>query len=298
MGVMKYISAAEFADKHGIAERTARHYCACGKIDGAFLTGKTWNIPQEAPLPTRKPKRSRIMPLLSVLQEQMAGGLKGGIYHHTQIHFTYNTNHIEGSKLTEEQTRHIFETQSLIANNDIIHVDDLIETSNHFRCVDYIIRNAQLPLTESMICELHAILKTATSDDSRPWFAVGAYKKYENEVAGRDTTPPALVRAEMKKLLQQYHRLKKKTLDDIISFHHSFECIHPFQDGNGRIGRLIMFKECLAHNIVPFIITEELKLFYYRGLAHWPGIPGYLRDTILTAQDDFRHLMRKFRIDE
>ncbi len=293
---MRYISVAEFADKHNIAERTARHYCACGKIDGAFLTGKTWNIPQDAPLPPRSRKQSKEMPLLTILREQMTTGTKGGIYHKTQISLTYNSNHIEGSRLTEEQTRHIFETQSIIADTAAARIDDIIETNNHFRCVDYIIQHALTPLSESMICELHRILKNNTSDSTLSWFAVGAYKRVENEVGGMDTTPPHLVHQELQKLITRYNRIKKKSFDDILDFHHAFECIHPFQDGNGRVGRLIMFKECLAHHIVPFIITDALKAFYYRGLANWPKLPGYLRDTCLTAQDNFKIWLGKFGI--
>lgn len=293
---MKYISAAEFAVKHNIAERTARHYCACGKIDGAFLTGKTWNIPQDAPLPPRARKQGKEMPLLTILREQMTNGIKGGIYHKIQISLTYNSNHIEGSQLTEEQTRHIFETKSIIADTAPARIDDIIETNNHFRCVDYIIQHALTPLSESMICELHRILKSNTSDSTLSWFAVGAYKRIENEVGGMDTTPPHLVHQELQKLIHRYERIKKKSLDDILNFHYAFERIHPFQDGNGRVGRLIMFKECLAHHIVPFIISDSLKAFYYRGLANWPHLPGYLRDTCLTAQDSFKLWLVKFGI--
>lgn len=294
---MKYISAAEYADKHGIAERTARHYCARGKIDGAFLTGKTWNIPHDAPLPMRARKQGKEMPLLTHLREQMQMHMKGGIYHKTQISLTYNSNHIEGSRLTEEQTRHIFETKTIIADTEAAPIDDIIETNNHFRCVDYIITHALSPLSESLICELHKILKDGTTDSTHSWFAVGAYKQLENEVGGMDTTPPHQVHTEMKNLLRRYNGIKKKTLDDILSFHHAFECIHPFQDGNGRVGRLIMFKECLAHHIIPFIISDSLKAFYYRGLANWPHLPGYLRDTCLTAQDTYKLWLAKFRID-
>jgi len=224
---MKYISAAEFADKHNIAERTARHYCACGKIDGAFLTGKTWNIPQDAPLPPRARKHGKEMPLLTILREQMTNGIKGGIYHKIQISLTYNSNHIEGSQLTEEQTRHIFETKSIIADTAPARIDDIIETNNHFRCVDYIIQHALTPLSESMICELHRILKSNTSNSTLSWFAVGAYKRIENEVGGMDTTPPHLVHQELQKLIHRYKRIKKKTLDDILNFHHALSAFTP-----------------------------------------------------------------------
>jgi len=294
----KYISAAEFAIRNGIAERTARHYCATGKIEGAFLTGKTWNIPENAPVPLRRAKKKKPMPLLDILREQMEMRLPGGIYHKTQIELTYNSNHMEGSRLTQEQTRFIFETNTIGRENEILQVDDIIETSNHFRCVDSIIARAEEKLHASFICELHAMLKSGTSDSRKSWFSVGSYKKLPNEVGGLETTAPENVATELQKLLHQYHSKKHKSLDDILGFHHRFELIHPFQDGNGRVGRLIMFKECLANGIIPFIITDELKMFYYRGLRHWPDIPGYLRDTCLAAQDEYKLLMQRFRIAE
>ena len=291
---MKYISTAEFADKHGISERTARNYCNGGKIDGAFLTGKTWNIPHDAALPARKISARRESALLTTLREQKSMGLKGGIYHKLQIALTYNSNHMEGSRLTEDQTRLIFETRTV--SGDCIPVDDVQETSNHFRCVDMVIDCATQHMSEKLILTLHGMLKSGTSDALKSWFAVGAYKLLENEVGGRDTTPPHEVAREVKRLIRDYNKIKNKQLDDILDFHHRFECIHPFQDGNGRIGRLLMLKECLAHGIVPFIITDALKGFYYRGLQHWPAIPGYLRDTCLTAQDSFKDWLVKFRI--
>ena len=296
MNGKEYISAAEYAAHHGIAERTARHYCAIGKIEGTFLTGKTWNIPAGAALPARKKRKRKVMPLLAALREQMEMRLPGGIYHKTQIELTYNSNHIEGSKLTREQTRLIFETNTIGKENEVLRVDDIIETINHFRCTDTIIARAEERLSEAFICELHGMLKSGTSDARKSWFAVGAYKTLPNEIGGMDTTPPEEVAQALHTLLRQYHAIKHKTLDDILDFHYHFECIHPFQDGNGRVGRLIMFKECLAHGIIPFIITDELKMFYYRGLQQWPVIPGYLRDTCLTAQDYYALMMQKFRI--
>ena len=291
----EYISAREYAEKFGISERTARHYCAQGKIDGAFLTGKTWNIPQQASLPQRKRKAGRTMPLLRILREQMTTHMKGSIYHRTQVDFTYNSNHMEGSRLTEEQTRFIFETKTLGGSG--IRVDDVIETCNHFRCIDYIIAHAEEKLTEAYIKTLHRLLKSSTSDSEQAWFAVGEYKKQPNEVGGSDTTPPEDVARELKQLLKEYNSLKVKNLDNILDFHVRFERIHPFQDGNGRVGRLLLFKECLAHRLIPFIITEPLKYFYYRGIQQWPCIPGYLRDTCLSAQDEYRALLAKFRIN-
>lgn len=223
-------------------------------------------------------------------------GLKGGIYHRTQVDMTYNSNHMEGSRLTHEQTRHIFETNTIGVTEGGANVDDIVETVNHFRCIDMVIDRAGEKLTESFIKELHALLKSGTSDSRRDWFAVGDYKKLPNEVGGLDTTEPERVAAEMKMLLQRYNRLEGKSLDDILDLHWRFECVHPFQDGNGRVGRLLMFKECLANGHIPFIISDELKMFYYRGLQQWPRIREYLRDTCLTAQDEYKVLLRKFRI--
>ena len=293
---MKYISVGTFAEKYGISERTARNYCASGKIEGAFLTGKTWNIPEDAMLPSRKQSAMKVMPLLVVLREQKQMKLKGSIYHRTQIDLTYNSNHIEGSRLTHEQTRHIFETNTLGISEESINVDDIIETTNHFRCIDVIIDRAGEKLSESFIKELHYMLKSGTSDSRKDWFAVGEYKRLPNEVGGQETCLPEDVSKEMKVLLKEYNAKKQKSFDDILDFHHRFERIHPFQDGNGRVGRLIMFKECMANGHIPFIITDELKWFYYRDLQQWPGIKGYLRDTCLTAQDKYKAMMDYYRI--
>lgn len=293
---MKYISVVEFAGKYGVSERTARNYCAAGKIEGAFLTGKTWNIPENAELPSRKKPKEKIMPLLAVLREQKQMKLKGGIYHKTQIDLTYNSNHIEGSRLTHDQTRYIFETNTIGVTDESVNVDDIIEATNHFRCIDLIIDRTEENLSETFIKELHNILKSGTSDSRKDWFAVGEYKRLPNEVGGADTTLPENVHKEMKALLKEYNAKKQKSFDDILDLHHRFEMIHPFQDGNGRVGRLIMFKECLANGHVPFIITDELKMFYYRGLQQWIHIKDYLRDTCLTAQDNYKEVLDKFRI--
>ena len=293
---MEYISVMQFAEKFGISERTARNYCASGKIEGAFLTGKTWNIPADAVLPQRKNVRKKVSPLLAMLREQKASRLKGGIYHRTQIDLTYNSNHIEGSRLTHDQTRFIFETNTIGISDGIVNVDDIVETVNHFRCFDYIIDHAEEPLSESLIKQLHLLLKTGTSDSQKEWFAVGDYKRLPNEVGGIETCPPQEVHREMKNLISDYNHCKKKVLEHILDFHVRFEQIHPFQDGNGRVGRLIMFKECLANGIIPFIITDELKMFYYRGLHEWGHINGYLMDTCLTAQDQYKSLLDYFKI--
>lgn len=294
---MGYISIAEFAGKNGVSERTVRNWCSSGKMEGAFLTGKTWNVPEDASLPDRKNSKVRKeFPLLSRLREEKSSRLKGGIYHRTQIDLTYNSNHIEGSRLSHEQTRYIYETNTIGISDESVNVDDIVETVNHFRCIDYIIDHAQDKLTEGMIKEIHRILKTGTSDSRKSWFNVGEYKKLPNEVGGNQTCQPEKVHSMVSVLLKSYNSKKKKTLDDIIDFHKQFESIHPFQDGNGRTGRLIMFKECLSSGIVPFIITDDLKYFYYRGLQNWPDIPGYLRDTCLTAQDNYAALLVYFGI--
>ena len=291
---MELMTVTQYAEMNGLSERTVRNWCNAGKMQGAFLAGKTWNIPADAPLP-RKGKM-KVSPLLKRLLEEKDGRVSGGIYHRTQIDLTYNSNHIEGSRLTHEQTRYIFETNTIGITNDAINVDDIVETTNHFRCIDLIIDRAEERLSESFIKELHRILKTGTSDSRKEWFNVGDYKKLPNEVGGRETCPPEQVHTRMKALLSEYNAKKDKTLVDIIDLHQRFELIHPFQDGNGRVGRLIMFKECLAGRIVPFIITEELKWFYYRGLSEWGHVNGYLTDTCLTAQDNYKALLDYFKI--
>ncbi len=291
---MEYISVSQFAEKHGVSERTVRNYCAVGKIEGAFLTGKTWNIPADAVLPQKK--KMKVSPLLERLRQEKECRLKGGIYHRTQIDLTYNSNHIEGSRLTKEQTRYIFETNTLGVTNESTRIDDILETVNHFRCIDYIIDHATEKITEPHVKQLHLMLKHNTSDSLKSWFAVGDYKRLPNEVGGEETTLPQDVQKRMKALLAEYNANKTVTFDDILDFHVQFERIHPFQDGNGRVGRLLMFWQCLQNNIAPFIITEELRMFYYRGLQNWGQVNGYLRDTCLTAQDEYKKLMEYFRI--
>ena len=291
---MEYISVNQFAEKHGVSERTARNYCAVGKIEGAFLTGKTWNIPADAVLPQKK--KLRVSPLLERLRQEKECRQKGGIYHRTQIDLTYNSNHIEGSRLTKEQTRYIFETNTLGVTTENTRIDDILETVNHFRCIDYIIDHATEKITEPHVKQLHSMLKHNTSDSLKSWFAVGDYKRLPNEVGGEETVLPQDVQKRMKALLAEYNANKKASFDDILDFHVQFERIHPFQDGNGRVGRLLMFWQCLQNNIAPFIITEELRMFYYRGLQNWGQVNGYLRDTCLTAQDEYKKLMEYFRI--
>ena len=238
-----------------------------------------------------------ITPLLTALREQKEMRMKGNIYHKTQIDLTYNSNHIEGSRLTHDQTRYIFEANTIgVTADECINVNDIIETVNHFRCIDIIIDRAQEPLSEELIKMLHGILKTGTSDSRKDWFAVGDYKRLPNEVGGEQTCEPELVHDSMQRLIDGYNAKGLHTLEDILDFHVLFEKIHPFQDGNGRVGRLVMFKECLACGIVPFIITDELKMFYYRGLREWGHIDGYLTDTCLTAQDQYKAALDYFRI--
>ncbi len=294
---MKYLSATEFAKKWGLTDRSVRGYCTNGKIPGAFLLGKVWNIPEDAEKPLRS-KRKDCSPksLLDILKEQKNARLSGGIYHRIQIDLTYNSNHMEGSKLTHDQTRYIFETNTVRVENQALNVDDIIETTNHFRCIDSVIENAQYKLSEKYIKELHFILKSGTGDSRKEWFSVGEYKKLPDEMGGIDTVLPENVHDEIKKLLSEYNAKTNITIDDIIDFHVKFERIHPFQDGNGRVGRLIMLKECLKNNITPFIIDDKHKYFYYRGLKEWESEKGYLRDTCLSAQDDFKEILKRFRI--
>ena len=295
---MQYLSVAETAKKWNVSERSVRNYCSQGRVPGAFLAGKTWNIPGNAEKPERSnKKKSQTITLLDILQDEKASKYAGGIYHKTQIDLTYNSNHMEGSRLTHDQTRYIFETNTIGVENEVLNVDDVIETANHFRCIDMVIDHAKMVLTEKFIKELHLILKNGTSDSRKDWFAVGDYKKLPNEVGGMDTTLPEEVASKMKVLLGEYARKNEITFEDILDFHVKFERIHPFQDGNGRVGRLIMFKECLKYNIVPFIIEDNLKMFYYRGLKEWNNEKGYLMDTCLTAQDRYKAYLDYFRIE-
>lgn len=294
---MRYLSAAEIAKKWDVSERSVRNYCANGRVPGAFLTRKMWNIPENAPKPERSnKKKEKPTTLLDILRDEKANKYSGGIYHKTQIDLTYNSNHMEGSRLTHDQTRYIFETNTIGIEKEVINVDDVIETANHFRCIDMIIDRAKLSLTEKIIKELHLILKNGTSDSRKDWFAVGNYKKLPNEVGGMETALPEEVANKMKKLLSEYNNKEEKNFEDILDFHVKFERIHPFQDGNGRVGRLIMFKECLKYNIVPFIIEDNLKMFYYRGLKEWDNEKGYLTDTCMTAQDRYKAYLDYFRI--
>ena len=292
---MRYIGVREAAEKWNVSERSVRNYCSAGRIIGAALEGKTWKIPETAEKPGRKKRRGKIeTDLLTRLEQEKEAGVPGGIYHRIQIELTYNSNHIEGNRLTHDQTRRIFETNIIGAADGDINVDDIVETANHFRCIDLIIDSANYALSEAFIKQLHLVLKTGTSDSRKTWFAVGDYKRLENEVGGKETAKPDEVGSAMKTLLKKYNLAKGKSLEEIIEFHYEFEKIHPFQDGNGRIGRLIMFKECLRNGIVPFIIEDGIKEYYYRGLKEWKNERGYLLDTCLTAQDRFKEYLNYF----
>jgi Fic family protein len=237
--------------------------------------------------------------LLDALRGEKGSRLSGGIYHKVQIDLTYNSNRIEGSRLTHDQTRYIFETNTIgiESERESVNVDDVVETVNHFRCIDMVIDDAKSVLSEKLIKGLHFILKTGTSESRKDWFAIGDYKKMPNEVGGMETALPEDVHDKMNALLKEYNGSEHKALEDIVNFHVHFERIHPFQDGNGRVGRLIMFKECLKYNIVPFIIEDKYKMFYYRGLKEWNAEKGYLMDTCLSMQDKFKKILDYFRIE-
>lgn len=294
---MKYMNVYEAAQKWGVSDRSVRNYCANGRVEGAVQENSSWLIPETAKKPARANKSVKNNPLLLTLKEQKKAGTKGGIYHRIQIELTYNSNHMEGSMLTHDQTRYIYETNTIGIEDKAVNVDDVIETVNHFRCIDKVIDKATAPISEKLIKELHFILKTGTADSKKDWFAVGDYKKLPNEVGDRETAAPEEVHSKIAQLLDNYNKKKNVTLEDIIAFHVEFERIHPFQDGNGRVGRLILFKECLKNNIVPFIIDDDMKMFYYRGLHEWSVEKGYLMDTCLTAQDKFKKYLDYFRIE-
>ncbi len=290
---MDYVSVEEMAALWGLSPRTVRNYCKEGRIPGARQLGHAWMLPEDAARPSRRPrsKKGRAMPsLLELLQDECLQHRKGGLYHRIQIDLTYNSNHIEGSRLTQEETRYIFETNT-IGQNGPANVDDIVETMNHFRCVDFILQHARQRITEKMVKELHFMLKNGTTDSRKAWFAVGDYKKLPNTIGEQETVAPDKVSEAVRALLSWYNKRTRPAFDDILDFHVRFEQIHPFQDGNGRVGRLLLFKECLHHNAIPFIITDDLKFYYYRGLQEWQQEKGYLRDTCLTAQDRFRKIM-------
>ena len=295
---MGYIDVSTAAKKWNISERSVRNYCQNGRVPGALQDKAAWLIPDDAEKPVRKQRAGKIpTDVLSRLKMEKEAGISGGLYHKVQIDLTYNSNHIEGSCLSHDQTRYIFETNTIGVQDNHINVDDIVETVNHFRCIDLLIDQANYKLSEAFIKQLHFVLKSGTSNSRKPWFNVGDYKRLENEVGGLPTTLPANVSKEIKALLKEYNSSHDKSLDDIIDFHYKFEKIHPFQDGNGRVGRLIMFKECLRNEITPFIVEDDLKELYYRGLKEWKYERGYLRDTLLTCQDRFKKYLDYYGIE-
>lgn len=291
----EFLSVDKIAKKWGISPRSVRNYCAQGRIADAICKGKTWLIPEGATKPSRKTRFDQ-MPrtVLGILRMEKDAQLKGGFYHQLQIDFAYNSNHMEGSRLSQDQTRWIFETQTVGNLAADVPVDDVIEMANHFRCVDRVIETCGAALTERYIKELHTLLKSGTSDSRKAWFAVGDYKRLENVVGGYETCPVKSVHSEMVRLLGDY-KATEKTFEALLDFHVRFERIHPFQDGNGRIGRLLLFKECLKYGFMPFVIADSLKQFYYLGLKEWgENRRVRLLDTCRTGQDVFALMLRRF----
>ena len=294
----KYLTSNEISKIWKVSERSVRDYCSKGRVIGAYLDGKTWMIPEDASKPKRQTRHSnKKRNLLETLKLEKESQIKGGIYHKLQIEMTYNSNHMEGSKLTHDETRYIYETKTIGIENNTVRIDDIMETVNHFRCIDLAIDFANRKLSESFIKQLHLILKTNTEDSRKPWFKVGDYKLVENLAGDRETVHPDEVKEEMKKLLSNYLMKDEHSFEEIVAFHVEFERIHPFQDGNGRVGRLIAFKECLKNNIVPFIILDSKKMFYYRGLKNWNQEHGWLIDTCLDGQDTVKAYLDYFKID-
>lgn len=294
---MAYLSSKNTARKRKTSGHRVRNSCKKLPIASTFLFDNTWSIPDNTVSPSIK-DTCKVAPqtLKVVLRKEQAHAVKDGIYHKIQIEFTYNSNHIEESRITHDETRYLYEMNKIGIENKSLNVDNIIETVNHFRCIDYIIEKSDNIVTEKMLKDLHMILKTGTSYTRNPWFVVGNYKKHPNEVNDLETTQPKDVRKKMKELLNTYKKHDRPSFDTLLDFHVQFERIHPFQNGNGRIGRLILFKECLKNKIVPFIITDADKPFYYRGLSAWNTEKSYLRDTCLTAQATMKKYFDHFMI--
>jgi Fic family protein len=294
---MAYESVSQTAKRWYISERSVRNYCASNRIPGAFQTGKTWNIPDTAKKPARAKRKSTAPAgLLEVLKREKSSQLSGGVYHKVQIEFTSHSSRMEGSWLSHDQIRYMYEISTLGFEDGPVNADDVAEAANHFSCINMIIDQAGYPLSERFIKHLHAVLKNGTSDSRKEWFAVGDYKKVANTVGDPETASSQETAKKMRKLLHDYNRTKSKTLDEILDFHCRFESVHPFPDGNGRIGRLILFKECLQNQIVPFIITDDLKSCYFRDLNEWPSKRDYLRTICLCAQNTFKRYLDYFQI--
>ena len=298
LSMKKYLTSSEISKIWKVSERSVRDYCSKGRVIGAYLNGKTWMIPEDTSKPKRQTRHSnKKRNLLETLKLEKESQIKGGIYHKLQIEMTYNSNHMEGSKLTHDETRYIYETKTIGIENNTVRIDDIMETVNHFRCIDLAIDFANRKLSESFIKQLHLILKTNTEDSRKPWFKVGDYKIVENLAGDRETVHPDEVKEEMKKLLSNYLMKDEHSFEEIVAFHVEFERIHPFQDGNGRVGRLIAFKECLKNNIVPFIILDSKKMYYYRGLKNWNQEHEWLIDTCLDGQDTVKAYLDYFKIE-
>lgn len=292
-----FISVKEASIKWNVSERSVRNYCALGRVKDAVLIGKVWMIPKEAKKPTRSNEKDNKNYLLERLRFEKNNQIKGGIYQKIMVDLTYNSNHIEGNKLTHDETRYIFETRTIgFEKNTSKKVDDIIQTINPFSAIDRVIDFANYKLSEAFIKELHKMLNLNTNDSRLSYFAIGDYKKIPNEVGDMVTTHPRLVSSEIKKLLDAYNQKENHSLYEIVEFHVNFERIHSFQDGNGRVGRLIVFKECLKNNIVPFIIFDNKKLFYYRGLKNWDQERSWLIDTCLDGQDSVKAILDYFNI--
>ena len=298
LSMKKYLTSSEISKVWKVSERSVRDYCSKGRVIGAYLNGKTWMIPEDTSKPKRQTRHSnKKRNLLETLKLEKESQIKGGIYHKLQIEMTYNSNHMEGSKLTHDETRYIYETKTIGIENNTVRIDDIMETVNHFRCIDLAIDFANRKLSESFIKQLHLILKTNTEDSRKPWFKVGDYKIVENLAGDRETVHPDEVKEEMKKLLSNYLIKDEHSFEEIVDFHVEFERIHPFQDDNGRVGRLIAFKECLKNNIVPFIILDSKKMYYFRGLKNWNQEHGWLIDTCLDGQDTVKAYLDYFKIE-
>ena len=291
------MTVEEASIKWNISARSVRNYCASGRVEGAIFEDGSWKIPESSRKPDRSNKNNNKNYLLERLRIEKKNRIKGGIYHRFQIDLTYNSNHMEGNELSHDQTRYIFETRTIgIEKEETVKVDDIIETINHFAMIDKVIDSANYELSEAFIKELHQILKSGTSDSRLPWFRVGDYKRRANFIGDIETTNPQLVPREMKKLLEEYSKKESHTFEEIVEFHVRFERIHPFQEGNGRVGRMIAFKECLKNNIVPFIILDNKKMFYYRGLQKWDKERGWLIDTCLDGQDIVKTYLEYFGV--
>ena len=294
---MKYCSVLEIAQKWGVSGRSVRGYCAEGRIEGAFLTGKTWNIPENAEKPDRINKHTDTpKTLLEALRKEKNARQTGGIYQKIQVDLTYHSNKIENRHLTRNQIRQLFETNTLDTSEGEVSVDEIIEATNHFKCIDMIIDSANHAPSETFIKQLHTVLKGGSPRSCSAKTLSGIYKTEPNTAGSQKTVAPRYVGSEMKKLLAKYNSIENKDLETLLTFHYCFELIHPFPDKNGQIGRLLLFKECLRNNIVPFIIEEDIRMLYFRGLKEWQNEPDVLRNIIVFAQGKFKKEMDSFRV--